>query len=88
MADTQQARNPLNEPHVGDVLVAPYPHDCDERLRDSVRVLHTTVTEYTGKPAMITAVRYQRGALRIPRNTSIDAFRAQFADWAVRQLGA
>lgn len=88
MTDTQQARNPLNEPRAGDVLVAPYPHDCDERLRDSVRVLQTQVREFTDKPSMITAVRYQRGALRVPRNTSIEAFRAQFAGWAVRQLGA
>ena len=85
MTDT---RNPLNEPHAGDVLVAPYPHDCDERMRDTVRVLKTTVTEYTGKPATITSVQYKRGALRIPRNTSIEAFRAQFAGWDVRQMGA
>ena len=59
---TEIARDPHQIPHAGDVFAAPYPHDCDERLRETVRVLKTTVTEYTGKPATITSVRYQRGA--------------------------
>lgn len=85
---TETTRDPHQIPHVGDVFAAPYPHDCDEKLRETVRVLKTTVTEYTGKPATITSVRYQRGALRVPRDASIEAFRAQFSGWGVRQMGA
>lgn len=86
MSETQP-RDPHKIPHVGDVFAAPYPRDCDERLRETVRVVETRMRDNAGN-MVIDEVVYVRGALRTPRKRPLKEFREQVAGWDVRQLGA
>lgn len=82
-----ESRDPHEIPHAGDVFAAPYPHDCDARLRETVRVVETRMRDNAGN-MVIDEVVYVRGALRTPRKRPLKEFRAQVAGWDVRQLGA
>lgn len=84
---TETTRDPHKTPHVGDVFVAPYPHDCDEKLRETIRVVETYERMHADKSVLV-GVRYVRGALRTPRDRGIEEFRRQVDGWAVRQLEA
>lgn len=86
MSETQP-RDPHKIPHVGDVFAAPYPHDCDERLRETIRVVETYERMHADKSVLV-GVRYVRGALRTPRDRDIEEFRRQVDGWDVRQMGA